>query len=131
MRASDSTFLSNRRVNVDDAAIAQHKEAIGWWVTWTWIFTGGFAYATSQGRSLFSLSALIFIFGGMFVAAGILGLTYWLIVRAVADIFARIAMRRVQKGQPIPQARGLGFRFMVMEIGGTMFAARVAFHLLA
>ncbi len=116
---------------MDDTTVAQQKATIGWWVTWTWIFTGLFSYTTSPGHSLFSLSALVFIFGGMFLAAGILGLMYWLVVQAIAGILTRIAARRIQKGQSIPSVGALPLLFMVMEIGGTAFVARVAFRVLA
>jgi hypothetical protein len=69
----------------------QSKESWGWWATWVWIASGVFLFVASGNRSIFSLSALVFILIGMFFSAAIFGMAFqalqntlaWIIVNAV------------------------------------------------
>jgi hypothetical protein len=46
----------------------EEKSGAGWWTTWVWIISGVYLFSTTKGVSLISLSALIFLGGGMFVS---------------------------------------------------------------
>jgi len=76
----------------------QSKESWGWWATWVWIASSVYLFVTSGNRSLFSLSALVFIVVGMFLSAAIVGMAFqalqnalaWTIVNAVPhEVFRR------------------------------------------
>ena len=62
----------------------QQKETAGGWATGVWLVSGLLLYATTEGVSLFSWSALLFFVVGMFAAAIVFGVGFYLLQRGVA-----------------------------------------------
>lgn len=64
----------------------RQKEQAGSWATIVWIASGLFLYLTSESASLFSWSAVIFFVVGMFAAAIVFGIAFYLIQRGIAKL---------------------------------------------
>jgi hypothetical protein len=67
----------------------QNKTA-GTWATMVWIGSGLFLYLTTKDASLLSWSALVFFVVGMFAAATIFGVGFYLLQRGLDKALAKI-----------------------------------------
>jgi hypothetical protein len=90
MRTTGLLELLIRRYSMSDptdpleALRDEKKSAAGWWTTWVWIISGVYLFSTTNGVSLNSLSALIFLFGGMFISVIVFGMGFYMLSRLVA-----------------------------------------------
>lgn len=109
----------------------EEKSAAGWWTTWVWIVTGVYLFSTTQGVSLVSLSALIFLGAGIFVSVAVFGIGFYMLLRLVA--VTSVAMHRrkwinVYGPRASAVTHALGLIIFSAEIACTVLGARWAFH---
>jgi hypothetical protein len=109
----------------------EEKSAAGWWTTWVWILSGVYLFSTTKGVSLISLSALIFLGGGMFVSVAVFGIGFYMLLRLVA--LTSVAMHRrnwinVYGLRASAVTHALGLIIFLAEIACTVLGARWAFH---
>jgi hypothetical protein len=94
----------------------------GTWATVVWIGSGLFLYLTTKDASLLSWSALVFFVVGMFAAATIFGVGFYLLQRGVAKVFAT----------PTPSVataiRAIGLVLFIIETVIVYVAASWVFH---
>lgn len=68
----------------------KQKETAGAFATFVWLISGIYLFISSPAARLFSLSALIFLVVGMFVAAVIFGMGLYAVQRLLAKGFMRM-----------------------------------------
>lgn len=71
------------------------KEQSGSLATFSWLASGLLFYITSENAYLFSLSAALFLFGGMFLAAIVFGIAFYGADRLFAKIFVKTLSNKV------------------------------------
>ena len=109
----------------------EEKSAAGWWTTWVWIISGVYLFSTTKGVSLISLSALIFLGGGMFVSVVVFGMGFYMLLRLVALTTGAMHQRNwinVFGSRATAVTRSLGLILFLAEIACTFLGARWAFH---
>jgi hypothetical protein len=109
----------------------EEKSAAGWWTTWVWIVSGVYLFSTTKGVSLVSLSALIFLGGGMFVSVAVFGMGFYMLLRLVG-LTAEAMHRRnwINVYGPLASSVLTRVAWLVfsIEIACTVLGARWAFH---
>ncbi len=98
----------------------------GTWATVVWIGSGLFLYLTTKDASLLSWSALVFFVVGMFAAATICGVGFYLLQRGVDKVFAKVVKT------PTPSVataiRAIGLVLFIIETAIVYVAASWVFH---
>jgi hypothetical protein len=106
----------------------EEKSAAGWWTTWV---TSVYLFSTTQGVSLISLSALIFLGAGMFVSVTVFGIGFYMLLRLVAVTSAAMHQRKwinIYGRRASAVTQTLGLIIFSAEIACTALGARWAFH---
>jgi hypothetical protein len=109
----------------------QEKSAAGWWTTWVWIITGVYLFSTTQGVSLISLSALIFLGAGIFVSVTVFGIGFYMLLRLVVVTSEGMHQRKwinIYGRRASAVSQTLGLIVFSAEIACTFLGARWAFH---
>jgi hypothetical protein len=118
-------------LNTLQTLLDEEKSAAGWWTMWVWIITGVYLFSTTQGVSLISLTALIFLGAGMFVSVIVFGIGFYMLLRLVA-LTTEAMHRRHWINIYGPRAgavtHALGLIIFLAEITCTALGARWAFH---
>jgi hypothetical protein len=83
------------------------KETAGIWATIVWLASGLFLYMTTEGASLLSWSALLFFLVGMFAAAVIFGVAFYLLQRGVAKAVVKMVKAPSSGTATVISASGL------------------------
>jgi hypothetical protein len=100
----------------------QNKTA-GTWATVVWIGSGLFLYLTTKDASLLSWSALVFFVVGMFAAATIFGVGFYLLQRGIGKALVKVVKT------PTPTAiRAIGLVLLIIETVIIYVTARRVFH---
>ena len=103
----------------------QNKTA-GTWATMVWIGSGLFLYLTTKDASLLSWSALVFFVVGMFAAATIFGVGFYLLQRGIGKALVKVVKT------PTPSVataiRAIGLVLLIIETVIIYVAANWVFH---
>jgi hypothetical protein len=103
----------------------QNKTA-GTWATMVWIGSGLFLYLTTKDASLLSWSALVFFVVGMFAAATIFGVGFYLLQRGIGKALVKVVKT------PTPSVataiRAIGLVLLIIETVIIYVAASWVFH---
>jgi len=110
---------------VDDPYEKQRQTA-GSWATLVWLASGLSLYLTSESATLFSWSALVFLAVGMFAAAIVFGIAFYLVQRAIAKALM------IFVSTPTPGVataiRSIGFVLLLLEAVLIYLVASWIFH---
>jgi hypothetical protein len=103
----------------------QNKTA-GTWATMVWIGSGLFLYLTTKDASLLSWSALVFFVVGMFAAATIFGVGFYLLQLGIGKALVKVVKT------PTPSVataiRAIGLVLLIIETVIIYVAASWVFH---
>ena len=103
----------------------QNKTA-GTWATVVWIGSGLFLYLTTKDASLLSWSALVFFVVGMFAAATIFGVGFYLLQLGIGKALVKVVKT------PTPSVataiRAIGLVLLIIETVIIYVAASWVFH---
>jgi hypothetical protein len=102
----------------------QNKTA-GTWATMVWIGSGLFLYLTTKDASLLSWSALVFFVVGMFAAATIFGVGFYLLQRAIGKALVIVKTPTPSVATAI---RAIGLVLLIIETVIVYVAASWVFH---
>ena len=103
----------------------QNKTA-GTWATMVWIGSGLFLYLTTKDASLLSWSALVFFVVGMFAAATIFGVGFYLLQLGIGKALVKVVKT------PTPSVataiRAIGLVLLIIETVIIYVAASWVYH---
>jgi hypothetical protein len=98
MGTNDTQEVESLLRGIEERKVTKAKEGMGAFATFVWIGSGIYLYATAEGVTFFSWSALAFFVVGMFVAAALFGLAIYLTLKFAAFEFEKLV------GAPTPLA---------------------------
>jgi hypothetical protein len=101
----------------------QNKTA-GTWATVVWIGSGLFLYLTTKDASLLSWSALVFFVVGMFAAATIFGVGFYLLQRGLGKALVKL----VKTPTPNVASGSIAWVLLIIETVIIYAAASWVFH---
>jgi hypothetical protein len=103
----------------------QNKTA-GTWATMVWIGSGLFLYLTTKDASLLSWSALVFFVVGMFAAATIFGVGFYLLQRGIGKALVKVV--KTPTPSVATAVRAIGLVLLIIETVIIYVAASWVFH---
>jgi len=103
----------------------QNKTA-GTWATMVWIGSGLFLYLTTKDASLLSWSALVFFVVGMFAAATIFGVGFYLLQLGIGKALVKVVKTPTQS--VATAIRAIGLVLLIIETVIIYVAASWVFH---
>ena len=103
----------------------QNKTA-GTWATMVWIGSGLFLYLTTKDASLLSWSALVFFVVGMFAAATIFGVGFYLLQLGIGKALVKVV--KTPTPSVATAVRAIGLVLLIIETVIIYVAASWVFH---
>jgi len=104
----------------------KQKEVSGAFATHVWIASGIFLYVTSESAPLWW--AFLFVLGGMFIAAAVFGVAFYLLQRGITKALVLVVKRPSLRAATAIYS--LGLMLMAVEAVVIYLAARWTFQLI-